>query len=272
MRTAIDSGARLEGLITAIGHSTVGFMRFRGDASIHPLGSGTLIKHGGVFGVLTCGHVWKAVSQEAEIGIMCFTVRGRSGPALRLGVKLLNPICFGDAPWHWTGPDIAFVRLPASTESHFRSVATVRDLQRQIDLLTSGAFNRPGEHAVAGIVDEWTTPGAVRANRKSISYTALVSLGSIRRRFMFAVDHDEWIYKPEPPPETDLPGSYGGTSGGGLWRFNVDRVDDTEKLHALLVGVAHYETPKRNIVCAGPASVYRKILDEMRARWPSDCP
>jgi hypothetical protein len=269
----LANGLRRDDLITMIGLSTVGFIRHNGNEPPNSLGSGTLIKYGKVFGVVTCAHACEAVKASREVGVMCFTVRGKTQQAKPFDPDDMETVSFGQYPWTVRGPDLAFVRLPAEAEGHFQSLATVRNLQRQWELLTGEAFRDYRCHAVGGVVNAKTKVGSPSAGRGVVSFSAFVSVGRVKRRFAIADDYEKLIYAPQALPMTELPEHWKGTSGGGLWRVRVGEDDEGQrKLDVALAGIAHMETrPGGNIVCHGPRSLYGRLVAAMRAKWPNDC-
>jgi hypothetical protein len=76
-------------------------------------------------------------------------------------------------------------------------------------------------------------------------------------------------FKQNLPDLPDLPGSFGGTSGGGLWRVYVREQDDGnfEAVHHRLIGIASGEnkgSPPR-ITCQGMGRV-EAMLEDVRRR------
>jgi hypothetical protein len=73
------------------------------------------------------------------------------------------------------------------------------------------------------------------------------------------------------PDDYQLPKSYGGTSGGGLFRAYT-RQDEVFGFH--LRGVAFYETSgdvaNNRLICHGPQSIYDTLLNAVKARWASE--
>jgi hypothetical protein len=259
-------------LIAAVGHSTIGFMRHNGNEPPTCLGTGTLIEYGKVFGVLTCAHALGAIREAKEVGFLCFTVRGKVPQDKPFNPKILDAVSLGREPWSLRGPDLAFVRIPANAEGHFRALSTPRNLQRHRELMVSGISRNFACYAVAGVVDEWTKLGTPRANRRTMSYSAFASLGNLRRYVEGTDGHDKWIYEPKQLPPTPLPKSYEGTSGGGLWRVEVLSDGSGRNLQVVLAGVAVMQTRRGKIVCHGAHSIYGKLVAAMKAAWRSDCP
>ena len=76
-----------------------------------------------------------------------------------------------------------------------------------------------------------------------------------------------------PADDFTLPESYGGTSGGGVWRaFTQMRTDQKKYLVQLrLLGVAFYQSDatngSRSIICHGPKTIYDRMFTAIRARW-----
>ena len=72
--------------------------------------------------------------------------------------------------------------------------------------------------------------------------------------------------------EVKRPSSYGGMSGGGLWRMEIDH--EKKKIRdQKLIGVAFYETEstegRRLITAHGPNTIYRHVIERVRERWPA---
>ena len=117
---------------THTGRSTIGFVRVK-DSAPASLGSGTLFRFGNITGVLTCVHVLEALLGEEEIGILCFPVRATQIQRLRLSMETTDHVVIGAPPWSESGPDLAFLRLPALTVGDIESIASIAngDLHRQ---------------------------------------------------------------------------------------------------------------------------------------------
>ncbi|GAB4237209.1 MAG: hypothetical protein Kow0032_22830 [Methyloligellaceae bacterium] len=74
-------------------------------------------------------------------------------------------------------------------------------------------------------------------------------------------------------PNFNLPSTFAGMSGGGLWRVSYNRAANGKNpiLDKYLIGVAFYESAlcegRRTIRCHGPRSVYSSLIDVIRERW-----
>jgi hypothetical protein len=67
----------------------------------------------------------------------------------------------------------------------------------------------------------------------------------------------------------DVPESFGGCSGGGLWQVRLILKDGTiTHERPILSGVAFYQTDlvdnQRTILCHGRVSIYRHVIDALK--------
>ena len=156
---------------TYMGRSTVGFVRIR-DGAPASLGSGTLIRFGNIVGVLTCAHVLEALVKEDEIGVLCFPVRATQIQRLQLSMAMTDSIAIGSAPWGQSGPDLAFLRLPAAIAGDIERVATIAngEFHRQ-NVIAGDPVRTQKLCAVAGVVDEVTKPAIITQIPKGIVAT-----------------------------------------------------------------------------------------------------
>jgi hypothetical protein len=240
--------------------STAGFFAIE-DGHIRSCGSGTFVSIGKIQGLLTCAHVLKAISDAPRIGLAIFPVR----PVNRLFLLNLtdcDQIKFGPSCTE-EGPDLGFLRLPipfVNTVSHLVSV-------KSLETGRAHAFAQaePSDESitvVAGIIDEWTAK-----EDNNIVVPALMSVGRIDDRIQATNGYDLFYFQPEPDENFHAPKNYAGTSGGGLWRI-YPRPQDGGEISFRLIGVAFYQTANRQIICHGQASLYVKLFDAIRDKWP----
>lgn len=105
MREAIADAA-----LNKVKHFTIGFGR-AGEVPAAK-GSGVLVKHGELTGILTCGHVAELLRRSKQpVGL----VRLNRGPAEQFGTLNMEEVdshVAGEAPWTAGSEDIAFIHLP----------------------------------------------------------------------------------------------------------------------------------------------------------------
>jgi hypothetical protein len=254
-----------------VGRSTVGFIRARDDPP-SSLGSGTLIRFGNIFGVLSCAHVLEALQKEAEIGILCFPVRAAQIQTLRLPMDATDGIAIGSAPWDARGPDLAFLRLPAAMIGDIKRVATIANGDRHRQNILAGQPTPARRFcAVAGVVDEWTKPPIITPIASGIAATtpfeALINVGHL---FVDDESVDRFRLQPVPGEGMTLPKSYKGMSGGGLWKFFLGQ-HDFSIVQVRLIGVAYWEKPlgdELHILGHGQTSIYETLFNAIRQKWP----
>lgn len=253
-----------------MGRSTVGFVRTQGDSPTS-LGSGTLIRFGNVVGILTCAHVLEALLKETEIGLLCFPVRATQIQTLRLPTAATDSISIGSAPWDASGPDLAFLRLPAAIIGDIERVATITNGDRHRQNIVAGEPT-PMRHlcAIAGIVDEMTKPPIVTRIATGIvttrSFEAFIDIGNL---FVDDEGADRFRFQPMSTQGNILPTSYKGLSGGGLWCFVLDH-HDFSIAQVRLIGVAYWEKPmgdEFHILGHGPKSIYETLFNAICQKW-----
>jgi len=255
---------------THMGRSTVGFVRTR-DGAPSSLGSGTLIKFGTIVGVLTCAHVLEALLKEDEVGILCFPVRATQIQRLLLPMATTDSIAIGSAPWGESGPDLAFLRLPATIVGNIERLATIAngDFHRRNTAAGEPTLTRKF-CAVSGVIDEMTQPPIVTPIVDGIVATTPFE-GMINAGHLFVDDDsvDRFRLQPVAGDGVLLPKSYKGTSGGGLWKVFLGQ-DDFSIFQVRLIGVAYWEKPigdELHIIGHGQVSIYDTLFNAMRQKW-----
>jgi hypothetical protein len=222
-------------------------------------------------GVLTCAHVLEALLKEAEIGILCFPVRATQIQTLRLPMATTDSIMIGAPPWGEGGPDLAFLRLPASIIGDIERVATIAngDLHRQNIIAAEPASTRKF-CAVAGVVDELTKPPIItqvaNGTAATTPFEALINIGHV---LVDDDNADRFRFQPVSSEGVILPNSYKGTSGGGLWLFFLG-LDDFSVAQVRLVGVAYWEKPvgdELHIIGHAQISIYDTLFNAIRQKW-----
>lgn len=257
---------------THMGRSTVGFVRTR-DSAPSSLGSGTLIKFGTIVGVLTCAHVLEALLKEDEVGILCFPVRATQIQRLLLSMATTDSIAIGSAPWGESGPDLAFLRLPAAIVGDIERLATIANgnIHRRNIAAGEPALTRTF-CAVSGVIDEMTKPPIVTPIVNGIVATTPFE-GMINAGHLFVDDDsvDRFRLQPVASDGVLLPKSYKGTSGGGLWKVFLGQ-DDFSIFQVRLIGVAYWEKPigdELHIIGHGQVSIYDSLFNAIRQKWTS---
>jgi len=84
-------------------------------------------------------------------------------------------------------------------------------------------------------------------------------------------DFDRWAFQPEPFDDGASVLSFGGVSGGGLWRVWLRRAgnNETTLVQRRFLGVAYYQIAPtddapRKIVAHGSKSIFDHLVPEIR--------
>ncbi len=236
--------------------ATVGFLR-QDEDSVVSRGSGTLVRYGAAQGILTCAHVAEAVLKQSEIGLNLFS-KGNKFQSLKIDRAVIHPRVLGSPPWCQHGPDLAFLQLPPDLMSSIGASATIVNLDKQHENATAGEVSDKYFEVVCGVVDEWIDDPEVTGTKSTTTIEALLNIGSVAK-VVKSDGFDLLFFKPFPEDGFELPESYKGTSGGGLWRFYVaEELGGKRLLQSRLMGVAFFETAD-HVVCHGPVSIFEKL-------------
>jgi hypothetical protein len=250
--------------------STTGFF-ISEPRGFRSAGTGTFVRIGKVNGILTCAHALDEMARHKTINLAIFPVRERERFIQLDGKEHCDYIKFGpkktpDGLYDPNGPDLAFLKLPIPFFNSISHLVSVKSMEIGRDHAFAEA--EPSEESitvVTGMIAEWmpevepTTPFPV---------SGLMSVGKIADRIKNG-EHDLFHFRPVPDDGFNTPSSYKGTSGGGLWRI-YPQPDDGGEIVYRLIGVAFQETNDRHrhIICHGQASLYVRLFDAIREKWP----
>ena len=259
----------------AISYFTVGFLKLnthKGEENAESAGSGTLVKVGKVHGILTAAHVLKRLPQSGEVGLVRFSrfARGPQKLGFEIGQTHSVLIPGKEGP---DGPDIGFLRLPPNKAMELEATSAFRNLDNTAQSFKENPIPaKYGFDAIVGILAERTKKIRVELgirmefeSRYQVGTTALLP---------DAHGLDRCLFTPGPTDIVPYPESYGGTSGGGLWRTYC-RVDSNGKQQVAenrLIGVPYYQSEKvgekRLLYCHGPRTIYELLRKKIKETWP----
>jgi hypothetical protein len=241
---------------------TVGFAR-AGETPAAK-GSGVLMKHGDLHGILTCAHVDKYLrTLKQPVGLLRFN-RGSAEQFGTLDMGDVFSYAAGDDPWDKGDDDICFIHLSPNLVGNIAKDCVFLDADKN--------FTKPEPEdrsslipafSVFGLVEEFTGATTRRDNMATTNLKGVLTSG-IPRDFGALNTTLECFGQNIP----DLPASFGGTSGGGLWRVYArkDPGGSLEAVHHRLMGIASREeldcSPPR-IVCQGMGRV-EALLEGVR--------
>jgi hypothetical protein len=168
-------------------------------------------------------------------------------------------------PWPEGAEDISFIHLPPHLVGNIAKDCVFLDTK--INFSKSEPDDRSSliqVHSVFGLVEEFTGATTRQNGRATTLLRGVLTPGTLRDIGSLTTTLE--CFEENLP---DLPDSFGGTSGGGLWRVYVRKCDGGrfEVVHHRLIGIASCEekgTPPR-ITCQGMGRI-EAMLDCVRYR------
>ena len=221
------------------------------------LGSGTLLKFGGVFGILTCGHVLKALRNRARVRVSLHTPNSQH--------RVLNSINLGEGQFisigenynGKVGPDLGFLRVDQDAFEMLNAKMVFLDGDVQHAKAKVGAIDR-GLNCdyVCGSVEELNTKIG-----SSIQIAQQINAGIVKQETTIDGTFDYFNFGTFDLVPQNI--SHQGTSGGGWWRLTFEKSKNgaLEIVERNLLGVAfgeNGETPNV-IIGHGPRSIYENL-------------
>jgi hypothetical protein len=250
-----------DAVLDKVKHFTIDF----GTAGDTPAakGTGVLVRLGELHGILTCAHVDKYLRElKQPVGLVRLN-RGLAQQFGTLDMKEIFSYAAGEEPWTKGGEDISFIHLPPQLVGNIAKDCVFLDAEKN--------FSKPEPdnrsslipaYSVFGLVEEFTGATTRQDGMATTLLKGVLTSGVLRD--FDALTATLECFKQNLP---DLPDSFGGTSGGGLWRLYVRKRDDGsfEAIHHRLIGIASQEdkgSPPR-ITCQGMGRV-EALLEGVR--------
>jgi hypothetical protein len=168
------------------------------------------------------------------------------------------------------GPDLAFLCLSNKIMSDLGASRFVLNLDKQREL-----YGKPcpseGTHLMyvaVGSVAEWKGETVPTVAGPLVTNTTVFLPGRYIEQKASSID-DRFRF--EPDGMTKYPATYGGLSGGGLWRvcFKGDPARDLEMIEQRLMGIIYYqardgdEAVPFHLIGHGPSSIYEWLLPKI---------
>lgn len=254
---------------------TIGFLRIKDtpkgqDADL--LGSGTLVQVGTKHAILTVDHVAKALPKEGRLGLLLSRDVHQHTIDIQ-GIHYLN-IARGEVASE--GPDLAAVILSPAIASTISAIKSFYNLTYHRDhMLTEPPDIQEGVWFNNGFIEERTIQEEGRNGYSSIKGFCMFSGAGGPEDQPVKRGVYDYISLPKIyGRKFELPISFGGMSGGGLWQVQlITGPSGKIKPKAfLLSGVAFYQEPtvgeRSSIVCHGRSSVYQIAYDAIMQAHP----
>jgi hypothetical protein len=257
-----------------LSHYSMGFLELIPPDRVALRGSGTLVRIGKIYGILTAAHVWRTIREYQTVGIYLYPPRKLEVQSIREDVRLLDAVTFENGGDDELGPDIAFVRLTESKASSIEKHSAFLNLEKDEQKAQAGApSGGVARDIVVGGVEELGQKINMYDDRKLVVQNSLANVGHARVIDCGRDGFDRLEFTPEPDADFVSPHSYGGMSGGGCFRVYFPREEgsESEPLPFHLLGVAFFETEREGkadkIICHGRRSLIDKLLPAVHAKW-----
>ncbi len=246
---------------------TIGFgglSRNNSVENVASLGSGTLASVGLVKGIVTASHVIEALPDDGNIGLILHSHSAR--PLLNMSDAFRLKL--GGEASGKSGPDLGFLRIPLPTFKALNARLSVYDLIKERKEPAKTTFFDAAVGIVSELTEELTSD---RVDRRITRFRAIFGPGSSSPAEDRSI-HDYFDFNVESSTEFTLPTSFGGVSGGAIWRFYTAVKNDVASMtNYKLVGVPYFETVQTDgkiiISCHGTQSIYDALVGAIKKEW-----
>lgn len=237
-------------------------------------GTGTLVDVDGTLCIVTADHVIEDIYHRNRVSLLIDWHGGLRRCVFERSILRFVRMPRGQTPD--TGPDLGAILLPLSGEAvgTLRSLKNFYNLTMRVDrfagrylplcdgvwipcgVLGEDSQTLPPTRCFANVTAHWAMTGIAPA-----------PLESVRDGYDYLDLHARL-------GDTDVPNTFGGTSGGGLWQVRIVQHPDNQlEVHeVILSGVIFYESAVRDGIrilrSHGRASVYERLVAAIRDAAP----
>ena len=210
-------------------------------------------------------HVARLLNEPCELGLILIEGAHR----LTISSQLIHVVTIAKPRKLGRGPDLAFIRIPWEKALQIKPYKSFYDLTATREEMLSKPPRRDASvWFVCGIPDEFTTddPGEAGFYRTK-SFHGLCGAGGANRVYRRCrYDYVDSVV--QYADDKDLPSTFGGISGGGLWQVTYSGAPPKVlPQRYLLAGIPFAQTPikagLRSIRCHGWRSIYDKSYKEI---------
>jgi hypothetical protein len=251
-------------ILSRLSHFAVGLVVKTPGEGSKVLGSGVLASIEGRRGILTCGHVAEAYANLAEIGLVRF-VAGSANQrrVLKLGDTQTAIIQSSDSfSENKEVLDLAFTILQAdatsSIEAHGGVFLNIEKNRTKMEALAPSE----GKHidAMLGLVAEFSQTPYVEEREFISPMRGVLHSGHVCRQENGLLTFEAMKYNLH-----ELPKSFGGMSGCGVWRvYFVEGATETKIIATMLCGIASWQIDDTRIACQGWDRIDQALVPNLR--------
>src|SRR5882672_2271471 len=254
---------------------TVGLFRItneHGRENLVSIGAGTLVTTAGLHGVLTADHVVAELRSDEPLGMIADYTGKLS--RLRFERQHLQVDRIARGSDDSRGPDLGFIRLAPNDIGMLKAQKSFFNIEKRMQRFTQSYIDKQeGFWFCSGLIGEFETSLPPRPGYSSIKGChGLCGASANPREYHYAeVDYIE-IDVSGISKNPELPASFGGMSGGGVWQVPMHRGQDNiiAAQEVILSGVIFYQTAlandARTLRCHGRQTVYQNLPEYFRTQ------
>lgn len=234
---------------------------------LRPIGSGTFVRIDSSYHFLTAAHVWGATKPFPAVGLLLGS--GRSFLSIPREYIAVRELPGSDS--EESGPDLTLLTIPTPFVSQIRANKTALNLSEQRNkFLADPSHPDSALWAITGMIQQFSSiqkhleEGTIEPQVHARSFFGGVD-------GMHERDGYDYLDAGVDMGLTGVPTSFGGVSGGPLWRI-VLSINKTGQIlwngNRYFRGVAFWQSAiqegRRVIRCHGPKSIFEKAWKEWR--------
>jgi hypothetical protein len=233
------------------------------------LGSGVLVSVGRISGILTCAHVAERYRGRPEIGLLRFSRDSiDQRQKLMLGETKTLYIEENIGNPRWSNPkafDLAFTRLAERDVETLSAMCVFLNWDLNMKKFNEGEPKYDTHvDAVFGLVGEFSGQPVFRPGLVTSPMKGVLTPGHIVSK-----DNGALILECMDYNVTSLPTSFGGSSGGGLWRMylNVSADGSYQEIETRLCGLASFQLNATEIICQGFERIHQSLVPAIQQHF-----
>jgi hypothetical protein len=226
-------------ILTQISNYAVGLVMRKDGAGSEVLGSGVLVSIDGRRGILTAGHVAEKYDRLTEIGLVRFLAGSRQRLMLSLA-DVHTVIIQSSDTWSADDYDLAFTLLRPEVADTVAARSVFLNVEKNRAKI-EGANPNDGKHfdAMLGLIGEFSETPFAEGLEIISPMRAVLHSGRA-----YTLENGLLAFDPMEYNMEKLPVSFGGMSGGGVWRIHYVETESGPKIvDKALWGVASWQYP-----------------------------
>ncbi len=252
-----------DAILAHVSNFAVGLVRRVEGAGSQVLGSGVLVSLEGRRGILTAGHVADVYRVLPEVGLVRFVAGNQQRRVLPLGdtqtIIMASSDSFKDGK---EVLDLAFTQLPPHLAASIGAQSVFLNLEKNRKKIEAPPPEE-GKHcdAILGLVEEFSGEPFVEEANWISPMRGVLHTGHVTEQKNGLLTVEPMEYN-----RHELPKSFGGMSGGGLWRiYFVENEKEARIVSTTLCGVASWQIPgTTTLACQGWDRIDQTLIPTVR--------